>query len=200
MSTDHIGGQARPVRGTPVDRAVNIGPVFDLINASITDITSAAARGATQNPLQYKNVTTLALEVPISCLLEAKGADGAAPSTIIGGWTSASVPQARLINPTGTYALPAKEGGAWAQVSRLGMPLVNEIVIGLPDKDLFNSSVPADDLKNFGAYVEYPTLPALIQAIFGATNAPAPTLSPRTDLVTAFATGVPGVNANGFAG
>jgi hypothetical protein len=182
--------------------AVNIGPVFDLVNASIATITGNRSAGnpvfATNiGPLNYKNVTTLAIEVPISCLLETKGVDGGAPSTIIGGWTTASVPQARLINPTGSYALPAAEGGAWAQVSRLGMPLVNEVVIGLPDKDLFNSSEPKDDLTNFATYIEYPTLPLLIQTIFGATNAPAPTAYPRLDLVTAFATGVTGVNANG---
>jgi hypothetical protein len=185
--------------------AVNIGPVFDLINAPLSTITGSRSAGnpgfATNiGPLNYKNVTTLALEIPISCLLETKGVDGGAPSTVIGGWTTASVPQARLINPTGTYALPAAEGGAWAQVSRLAMPLVNEVVIGLPDKDKFNSSEPVNDLTNFATYIEYPTLPALISAIFGATNAPAPTAFPRLDLVTVFATGVTGVNANGFTG
>lgn len=184
--------------------AVNIGTIFDLINAPASVVTGGASNATRDQlntdyasgdigPLNYKNVTSLALEVPISCLLETKGVDGGAPSTVIGGWTTASVPQARLINPTGTYDLPSKEGGAWAQVSRLGMPLVNEVVIGLPDKDLFNSSEPKDDLKNFATYVEYPTLPALIAAIYGlpATDV-APT--PRLDLVEAFAQGVPGVN------
>ena len=52
----------------------------------------------------------------------------------------------------------AKEGGAWVQVSRLGMPLVNEVVIGLKDKDKFNSSKPKDD-GQFADYVTNPTLP-----------------------------------------
>ena len=50
-------------------------------------------------------------------------------------------------------------GGAWTQVSRLGMPLVNEVVIGLPDKDKFNNSKPKDD-GQFATYVTNPTLPA----------------------------------------
>jgi hypothetical protein len=168
--------------------AVNLGPVFDLINADLATITDPAQRGAINpNPLAGYNVTSIALEVPIACL---KGT-----SDIIAGWSTASVRQARVINPTPTYSTPAKEGGAWAQVSRLGGPLVNEAVIGIKDKDLFNSSEPKDDVKNFGTYILYPTLPKIIEVVFGAANAPAPTQSPRMDLLSAFATGVTGVNA-----
>jgi hypothetical protein len=70
------------------------------------------------------------------------------------------------------------------------MPLVNEVVIGLPDKDRFNTSEPKDD-GQFADYVTNPTLPALLQALF---SVPAPTVFPRTDLVTAFLTGIPGLN------
>ena len=83
-------------------------------------------------------------------------------------------------------------GGAWTQVSRLGMPLVNEVVIGLPDKDKFNNSKPKDDAQ-FATYVTNPTLPALIEIAL-ATPSIAPTNFPRTDLVTTFLTGIPGVN------
>ena len=61
-------------------------------------------------------------------------------------------------------------GGAWVQVSRLGMPLVNEVVIGLKDKDKFNASEPKDD-GQFADYVTNPTLPALLDVLFrGAVN------------------------------
>ena len=72
------------------------------------------------------------------------------------------------------------------------MPLVNEVVIGLPDKDKFNSSKPKDDAQ-FADYVTNPTLPALLEI---ALNLPgtAPKNLPRTDLVTTFLTGIPGVN------
>ncbi len=85
-----------------------------------------------------------------------------------------------------------KEGGAWTQVSRLGMPLVNEVVIGIDDKDKFNASKPKDDATNFADYVTNPVLPALIESLF--PSAKAPTNFPRTDLVAAFLTGIAGVN------
>jgi hypothetical protein len=73
------------------------------------------------------------------------------------------------------------------------MPLVNELVIGLPDKDSFNASSPPGDVAAFGKYVEYPTLPALIDAVYGVMLQPS--VFPRLDLVEVFAQGVPGVNA-----
>ena len=79
------------------------------------------------------------------------------------------------------------------QVSRLGMPLVNEIVIGLKDKDRFNASEPKDD-GQFATYVTNPTLPALLEILFGSAGVQAPTVFPRVDLIAAFLTGVAGVN------
>jgi hypothetical protein len=76
--------------------------------------------------------------------------------------------------------------GAWRQLSRLGHPLVNELVIGLKDKDKFNGSEPKNDAQ-FAKYVTNPTLPVLINALFGV---PAPA-TPRNDLVSVFLTGVP---------
>ena len=78
------------------------------------------------------------------------------------------------------------------QVSRLGMPLVNEVVIGLPDKDKFNNSKPKDDAQ-FATYVTNPTLPALVEIALATPNI-APTNFPRSDLVTTFLTGIAGVN------
>jgi hypothetical protein len=77
------------------------------------------------------------------------------------------------------------------------MPLVNEIVIGIKDKDRWNSSVPSGDAQ-FADYVTHPTLPALVEALFGPTVA-APTLFPRADLVAAFLTGITAPNAAGGA-
>jgi len=77
------------------------------------------------------------------------------------------------------------------QVSRLGMPLVNELVIGLPDKDKFNASSPANDAQ-FLPYVTNPSLPVLLNALFG--NAAIVPGTPRDDLVAAFLTGVKGLN------
>jgi hypothetical protein len=73
------------------------------------------------------------------------------------------------------------------------MPLVNEVVIGLKDKDRFNASKPMNDAQ-FADYVTNPTLPALIEILYGNAGAKAPTNFPRNDLVTAFLTGVKGLN------
>src|SRR5207344_668860 len=172
--------------------AVNLGETFDLVNIKYpaTEFNADAERSAPDN-LEDANVTTLALEVPVQCLT--RGSD-----PVVGGWTTASLRQARLIYPTpsdrgdGRRAV-TKEGGAWTQVSRLGMPLVNEVVIGLPDKDRWKSSRPKND-GQFADYVTNPSLPVLLQALFGSAGVKAPNVYPRTDLVAAFLTGIKGVN------
>jgi hypothetical protein len=145
-------------------------------------------RGA-RDDLADKKVTSIALEVAAACLVAPGGAD-----PVIGAWTTASVPQARLINPApSTTGNASREGGAWTQVSRLGMPLVNEVVIGLKDKDRFNHSRPSGDTQ-FLTYVTNPTLPALVETLFAGAGVKAPTNFPRNDLVTVFLTGVAGLN------
>src|SRR6185503_15456924 len=112
----------------------------------------------------------------------------------IGGWTTASVPATRALSATPAAGLdPTSQTGDFLQVSRLGAPLVNEVVIGLKDKNKFNGSEPKDDAQ-FADYVTNPTLPALLEALFGAAGVKAPTNFPRTDLVAAFLTGVDGLN------
>ncbi len=167
--------------------AVNLGTIFDLVNAPVAVITNPALIGAAPNTIDDKNVTTLSMEVHKSCLT-------AGSETVIGGWTSASLRQARLLNPSppSGHKTSEKPGGAWVQVSRLGMPLVNEVVIGLKDKDKFNASQPKGD-GQFIDYVTNPTLPALLEIALAMPGI-APTNFPRTDLVTTFLTGIVGVN------
>lgn len=165
--------------------AVNLGEIFDLVNLNPVGSPSSAP-----NAIGNKNVTSIALEVPISCLT-----NGTDP--VIGAWTTASLRQGTVLNPapagavaSGGQGKPVElVGGAWTQVSRLGMPLVNEVVIGLPDKDRFNGSQPKDDAQ-FLNYVTNPSLPVLLQVLF---NVQAPS-TPRNDLVAVFLTGVPGLN------
>ncbi len=197
----------------------NVGETFDLINTNPL----GPVDGET-NDLADKNVSTLALEVPISCLVRSG-------EPVIGAWTTSSLgvgvnaggqtpgagagpcpagqPSAPKPGPTFvpdqtctgwvTPDHPARRGAGGGvpggpaargtQVSRLGNPLVNEVVIGLSGKDPFNASEPANDAQFLG-YVTHPTFPVIIQALFGV--APPPT--PRNDLVQVFLTGVPGVN------
>lgn len=152
----------------------DLGAIFDLVN-----LNPLASRDATPNALTHKNVTTLALEVPATCL----GATTRQP--IIGGWTTASLPRYRVLNNADVpYSF-----ADFVQVSRLGSPLVNELVIGLKDKDKFNGSQPSGD-RQFLSYVTNPTVPVLLNALFGV----AVPHTPRNDLVSVFLTGVAGLN------
>ena len=144
--------------------AVNLGQVFDLVN-----LNPLGSEDAVPNPLSDVSVTSLALEVPISCLT-----DGDA---VIGAWTTSSLDMGDQ-EPM--------------QVSRLGFPLVNEVIIGLPDKDKFNMSHPHNDAQ-FVEYVTNPTLPFLLELLFADAGAVAPNNFPRADLIAAV-TGVPGLN------
>lgn len=167
---------------------VNLGETFDLINikAPATAFDPNAEKSG-HDDLAQKNITSIEMEVPTVCLTNGKEA-------VIGGWTTASLRQGRAINPTpSSTGAASKEGGAWTQVSRLGMPLVNEVVIGLKDKDQFNHSKPSGDAQ-FLTYVTNPTLPALVEVLFGSAGVKAPTNFPRNDLVAAFLTGIKGVN------
>lgn len=173
--------------------AVNLGTVFDLVNAPAAFLLDPANKDAAgmggKHVIQKSNITTIALEVHKDCLI-------AGTDPVIGGWTTASMRQARLLNgaPASGHQTSEKAGGAWVQVSRLGNPLVNELVIGLPDKDKFNASKPQDDTQ-FLTYVTNPTLPALLGLVLtGDAKGVAPTNLPRTDLATVFLTGITGVN------
>ena len=183
----NIPGCATPARVFVGQRKepfyIAVGKIFDLINLDPL----GAEIGGNNNDLEGKNVSTLALELPIACLTA--GAD-----PVIGAFTTASLRQGRLLNPSPPTGIgrAAVGGGAWSQVSRLGMPLVNEVVIGLDDKDRFNASKPKDDAAKFADYVTNPVLPALIQTLFPA--AVAPTNFPRTDLLTVFLKGIKGLN------
>lgn len=147
---------------------IDVGDLLDLVN-----LNPAGPRDGNKNDLTRKNITSIALEVPIDCLI--KG------GPVIGAYTTASIRDPR--NPADT--------SNYQQVSRLGMPLVNEVVIGLPDKDKFNASQPSDD-GQFGLYVTNPSLPVLLHALFGsAANIPG---VPRNDLVSVFLTGIKNVN------
>jgi len=168
---------------------VNLGETFDLINikAPAVEFDPNAEKGA-KDDLALKNVTAIEMEVPTSCLLNATAGD-----PVIGGWTTASLRQGRLLNPAPVNGKASAEGGAWTQVSRLGMPLVNEVVIGLKDKDRFNHSKPSAD-GQFADYVTNPTLPALVETLYASAGVKAPTNFPRNDLVATFLTGIKGVN------
>jgi hypothetical protein len=157
---------------------VNLG-VFDLLGVPPAD-------SDTPDSTAGMSVHTIAIEVPIS-LLTANGSqplDAGDPSAVIGVWSTASRPSV-----TTRKRGEEKHNGRYVQVSRLGQPLVNEVVIPLGLKDTFNSLQPIDDAAALPAVLD-PELPKLLQLLFGVTSPPAP----RNDLVTIFLTGIPGLN------
>ncbi|WP_287128108.1 DUF4331 domain-containing protein [Candidatus Cyanaurora vandensis] len=161
---------------------VNLGETFDLIN--VTNVLGAV--DAEADDLADKNVTSLIMEVPVGCLTS----NG---DPTIAGWTTTSTRSIQQLQNNPTYDKPVQGAGAFIQQSRLANPLVNEVVIGLKDKNKFNSSQPADDAQ-FADYVTNPTLPEIIEILYGSAGVRAPNLFPRTDLVSVFLTGVAGVN------
>jgi hypothetical protein len=166
--------------------SVNLGEVFDLVNTN-----AVGPPDGELNIIDDKNITSLILEVPVECLT-------ANNEPVIGGWTTASLPQIKVLNPSPRFdakrgrTSAAIEGGALVQVSRLGNPLVNEVVIGIRDKDRFNSSEPVRD-PQYLKYVTHPALPELLEALFGGLGVQAPNNFPRNDLVATFLTGIPGL-------
>lgn len=200
-------GQGRVFVGQRAEAfAVNLGEIFDLVNlvplqgaanAKYPQYNVAAPTPggimqdrANDDLVGEANVTSIAMEIPTKCLV-GKG------NGVIGGWTTTSLPQAQLRDPSPTFNGTTKQGGAYVQVARLSAPLVNELVIGLKDKDLFNAAEPTQD-GALATYVTNPTLPALLDILFrgavGSKKNIAPSNFPRNDLVTAFLTGFPGVN------
>lgn len=156
----------------------SLSKIFDLINL---DLENAVENSDTAD----HNITSIALELPIACLLNKD------EQPILGIWTTASLP-ARQINRNRQALKKAVVGSkTYSQVSRLGNPLVNSLIIGLADKDQFNASLPKTDSNNFAKYFETPTLPSLIEDL---TSYSAPTLFPRTDLQDIFLTGIEGLN------
>ena len=149
--------------------------VFDLLyGANLSE--------AGDDTLNGYNVNTMAVQVPKSDLA-ASGDVKANP--IIGVWTTASRPATRVLNADGTI----ETSGKHVQVSRLGNPLVNEVVVPLQFKNAFNGSTPDGDTQ-FLPKVQDPEVPKLIEKIY---KMPAPA-TPRDDLVSVFLTGVDGLN------
>jgi hypothetical protein len=127
------------------------------------------------------NVMSLVLEVPITDIA-ANGtrptAGTAGKTSVVGIYASASRPELRILREK----RDSDDYGRFVQVSRLGWPLVNEVIIPLKDKDKYNRTQPKDDVANFGAYILDPEVPKLLNLVLGAGCAPTPA-GGRLDIV-----------------
>ena len=178
---------------------VDIGSIVDLLTLRpvqqlhMVPPTASSAPGV--DGLKGFNVHSIALQIPISALV----AGGNAPTTptaanaVIGVWASSSRARVTVLN---TGATRRQSLGGLSQVSRLGMPLVNEVVLPLAFKDIFNASQPSGDAPLFTSNETFrnrvldPEVAKLMTALYGISVPPAP----RNDLVQVFLTGLPGAN------
>jgi len=162
--------------------SINIGPIFDLINfipIDPSEFPGGIANDPVNNQIISSNVATVAIEVPNTCF----GLTGT--NTVIGVW-----------------AITVPKKNPLKQKSRLGNPLVNELLIGLDDKDKWSRRTPATD-GQLNTYIAFPAFPEIISILFkSAVNSVlgtnfktlAPTNFPRNDLVAILLTGIPGLN------
>jgi hypothetical protein len=171
---------------------IDVGGVFDTLK-----LKSIAATGGVDSTAGF-NVNTIAIEVPIQAVTRNGRIPGGptANNAVIGVWATSSRRTTSVLRPDKDRNdfdddnedswREDYDKGQFRQVSRLGEPLVNELIIPLKLKDRFNGSEPEDDAQ-FAQFVQNPQLAQLMKAVFGI-NVPA---APRNDLVAIFATGIP---------
>ncbi|MBC7767045.1 DUF4331 family protein [Arenimonas sp.] len=167
-----------------------LGGLFDLL--TIRKLPGNMGGGV--DGLKGYNVNSIALQIPIEQLTNSKNRPTSATSSdaVIGTWTTSYRQATKVIsaNPTSNTT-----SGDWIQVSRLGAPLVNEVVVPIAAKDLWNGSNPKDDAQ-FANGVTNPELGTLLKALYGIKVPPQGkfgTPEARDDLVAIFLTGIPGL-------
>ncbi|MCW2539313.1 MAG: hypothetical protein JWN95_1038 [Frankiales bacterium] len=179
---------------------VDLGSIFDLGTLRPFEmahlIPSAAAVGV--NGTQGLNVHSIALQVPISDLTRKGNTphDVLDPGSVIGVWATASRRKSRVFN--------AKDGkstsyGPYTQISRLGNPLFNEVIVPMAEKDRWNTLTPHND-GSFAKYVLKPELAGLLPVLYpnGVFKNLAAYTKPRADLQAILLTGIPKGVVTGF--
>jgi hypothetical protein len=173
---------------------VDLGSIFDLGDLrpfqNLHLIPSAATKSV--DTLQTLNVHTIAIQVPISMLTS----DGSVPTdpmsskAVLGIYASASRRKVSILNGNGG----SHETGPWQQVSRLGNPLFNEVIVPMSQKDDWNATDPEDD-SSFLGFVQHPELanllPVLYKGVFPNLAALNASGAVRADLVAILMTGLP---------
>ncbi len=195
---------------------VDLGSIFDLValrpiqglheipnpgsitndNGGTNSGTATAGSGGGVDGLLGKNVHSIELQLPIDStgngvLAGGKGGTSPADGSIIGVYASAARQRVRVLDTAG--GTPRDEG-RWVQVSRLGLPLINEVLVPIDQKDRWNGSDPSDDAANgfLGDILDpipIKLLPTLYPSAFNAGNTPPGGAANRPDIV-ALATGL----------
>ena len=178
--TDYASYMAKSIITLADGTKVFCGPTDDPFFADlggIFDLGGIRAPGAARDGLAKKNTHAIALQVPVSVLQKAgtpalsATTDILDPNFIIGVWASASRPAVRTLSVTG--AAPTVSGN-YVQVSRIGMPLLNEVINGIGAKDAWNAATPYAEAAATDDYLSNPEL-----GLYMADNAPAATAAPK---------------------
>jgi hypothetical protein len=153
---------------------VDLGSVFDL--AGLPDVAPAApfpgglvrTMGAQRSSTSHRHVMAITLAIPIPTANGKPITPGAGVDDLVGVWATGQRRQVLIRNKNGSQS----HIGPFRQVSRLGLPLINEAVIGLQDKDRWNARSPKDDVQLFGAYFLNPVIVRDAQGVglYGATG------------------------------
>jgi Domain of unknown function (DUF4331) len=142
---------------------VDLGSIFDLgeLRPFAPDFLLKGAAVAGINSLANLNVHSIAIQVPIWELTRegSKPTDYMASNSTIGVWTSASRQKSHM------YSHPRECTGPWTQVSRLGNPLINEVIIPMGQKDYWNTQWPAGD-GQFSQFYDHPSLAGLLNVLY----------------------------------
>jgi Domain of unknown function (DUF4331) len=178
---------------------VDLGAIFDL--GDIRELQPhhliPSAAGTSRDPLKTLNIHTIAIKVPIRMLTR----DGSVPSdplsavSVLGIWGGASRRKVQVRNENGNGTVGS---GPWVQVSRLGNPLFNEVIVPVGDKDRWNAVDPIDD-TGFEKYVNQPELARLLPVLYpGVFPNLAAYSKDRADLHAILLTGIPSGIVPGF--
>jgi Domain of unknown function (DUF4331) len=168
---------------------VDLGATFDAIN--VRQGTGNVGQG--KDDFSGYSTSSTIIQVPEQFVTRDKQpvANSGAANAVVGVWSSS---ERRRLEPTNATKLGKtqgrKKGNPFVQVSRLGNPLVNEVVIPLGQKDRFNRTTPDNDAANYGQFVTNPELAGILNALFGV-GAPE---TGRSDIVLALLQGLPNLN------
>ena len=180
---------------------VDLGATFDAINIRETGTTGNAGGG--KDDFSGYNTSSIVMQIPEEDVTRdgepVSGMD--ASNAVVGVWSTTERRKLEVQDAGFDSGSPGSVNGKankWVQVSRLGNPLVNEVIIPLGMKDKFNRTTPDRDAELYGQYVVEPELAAVLNALF-SVGAPE---EDRTDIVQAVLQGLPGLNEHSgkFAG
>jgi hypothetical protein len=189
QATQTLGDGTKVFAGSRDDPFfVDLGATFDAIN--VRQGTGNVGQG--KDDFSGYSTSSTIIQVPEQLVTRDRqpvaGSDAA--NAVVGVWSSS---ERRTLQPTTGTAPKSqgqKRGNPFVQVSRLGNPLVNEVVIPLGQKDRFNRTRPAQDAANYGQFVTNPELAAILNDLFGI-GAPE---TGRSDIVLALLQGLPNLN------